>query len=102
MNQKHTPGPWEWEKVAGQQTVRVYARTGDHPPMVARQHRERLIARVVFSDSSDFVSDARLIAAAPNLLAAAKLVIARWGGDTVGTGFSELRAALAKAERKED
>jgi hypothetical protein len=74
---KHTPGPWKiWEQ--------YIARITDRHEVICQWG----------SYSSE--ADARLIAAAPELLKALKVLVALYGEDSVSMGNA--RAAIAKAE----
>jgi hypothetical protein len=83
----HTPGPWTWgEKFRGlygsgpnNEVLSWYAYEGMH-----------LI-------QGDTEANARLIAAAPELLDVAKKALAAWTGDGPAIVLDELRAAISKA-----
>ena len=80
---KHTPGPWEYN---GSSDVKQNNGTG--------------VARVALNGSADEIkSNARLIAAAPDMLEAIEVTLKRFmddeGYDAVN--FEELIAAIAKA-----
>ena len=100
---KPTPGPWRVDR-AGADPTRVYSDRGD----------ERLVAEcpaVDDTDAGESHANARLIAAAPALLAACRTAYARLnpgfgehehiahGGE--GTLRGILRAAIAEAEGSE-
>lgn len=83
----HTPGPWfysrngnpiyitgNWDKVAG-----TYAD----------------VAEIAQQEQSEAQANARLIAAAPDMLAALKAILDETGG--MGGPFTAARAAIAKA-----
>lgn len=90
---KHTPGPWHYEQGKLGTTIWAAGRI--------------LIAKLSFPGAGKpcpSLADARLIAAAPELLEALKALLADSGG-TIGTseghGFAiAARAAVAKAEGK--
>lgn len=94
---KHTPGPWK--EISG--AVYAYARGGFIP--IAKMDREP--GNGTLPTERD--ANARLIAAAPELLEACKLLVATWGS---GDGaFSRLTVAtqragdaIAKAEEGHD
>lgn len=71
MTSKHTPGPWRVENIHGAANDfgRWHAITADAP---AREHRPHICD--VSGQHRDDVSNARLIAAAPDLLAAAEMI----------------------------
>ncbi len=80
-NKKHTPGPW--------------VLTPDPNGWTLESNGASVTAKPF--DSSD--NDARLIAAAPDLLAACKLALANFEAHADGLGCQAvLRAAIAKAE----
>lgn len=82
----HTPGPWVWKADGG-----IYS--------AAPNTLTRFVA-TVYHYSPEIVPNARLIAAAPDLLAACKMVAdmaVGWGALTPGD-IAEVKAAIAKAE----
>ena len=88
MTTKHTPGPW---RVAGRET-----RNLPHSLVAA----DTLLARVYskcFGDEVEETANARLIAAAPDLLAALKGVLADLDGLKMRPQFNAAHAAVAKA-----
>jgi hypothetical protein len=74
---KHTPGPWEVEEMANGFRI---------------QNPYLVVTDIRWASGADR-SNARLIAAAPDLLAAAKAMFEKGAH-----GFDMLRAAIAKAE----
>jgi hypothetical protein len=96
MNAKHTPGPWKLGKRAGN-------------PAVYGQHGAE-IAEVLHVLNDDWRENAALISAAPDLLAACKVMLkfvmkhngeqARLGDCLVDEAFM-LQDAISKAERGE-
>jgi hypothetical protein len=78
---EHTPGPWRITR-----GVRVIQDTGKPPT------RERRIADVSWEE------DARLIAAAPDLLEAARLVRDAVAPMDMEPAYQALESAIAKAE----
>ncbi len=100
MNTKHTPGPWELGEIEqGQDGGEFVAIDGKNPK---KRHME--LARVVWKMEDDERSltqeaNARLIAAAPDLLDALQAAISRQGYRP-GEGpdwWEQGRAAIAKA-----
>lgn len=93
MNTKHTPGPWLTdEMMPGDQYRYVFAAKG---PIVCR-----------VSAFAAGEANARLIAAAPDLLAACKKAIAELDDycadhSNVWDFYEKLRSAIAKAEVRE-
>jgi hypothetical protein len=93
MDTKHTPGPWEFVKYAGNVTmIERHERTG-------YGYQQTNIARVLpVSEALD--ANARLIAAAPDMLEALEgaraALIAYGAGD--GATFKGVCAAIAKAK----
>lgn len=102
MNTKHTPGPWRW-------------RTTAEGKRFLRGSSEVPIAVLITRDSRPKEANARLIAAAPDMLAALKTIaspasIVDADDDDIACGdttvsivltieeFNAIRAAIAKAE----
>lgn len=94
MTAQHTPGPWE-------------ARN-DHPTSAClhvTDSRGGDVATVFFAPEEDpdsrylpvRAANARLIAAAPDLLAACRAVESAQRGGDYGAAFDAVRAAIAKA-----
>jgi hypothetical protein len=84
MNTKHTPGPWLADLHAGT----VYAHLAKFSPVVART-----------DGTSNMRANTRLIAAAPDLLAALHDLLSEaeaWGVKM--EAFTKARAALAKVQ----
>lgn len=103
MNAKHTPGPWAVEQGEGPHSGRTVI-TARQAGMTARSPLAHL-SNLLGADEP--AADARLIAAAPDLLAAAKKVMA--GLDArieaapstakpVFNGIADLHDAINKAE----
>ena len=86
MDAKHTPGPWRYQRENGSPT------TGQH--MIAGANPGYL-AEVRDCGSGDVCANARLIAAAPELLDALQAVVRVADRNTVE--FDMARAAIAKA-----
>lgn len=86
MNAKHTPGPWIWS--AGLS--------------IWRESDSQIVSSVacdsVFNPTEEEVSNARLISAAPDLLAALEAMIAKIDADKLPISCSLARAAIAKAK----
>jgi len=81
MNTKHTPGPWHWHDLGNDWCVS--GANGDNA--------------IVAPDRKPSTADARLIAAAPELLAALER-IAAWKTDwRIDEAIVIARAAIAKA-----
>ena len=90
MEQKaaHTPAPWHFKKLA--------MHDGGHVVMFTAQNGQRTHRLDCAGEFKE--ADARLIAAAPELLAACRLVEqAQRDGDYM-TAFRAVSAAIAKAE----
>lgn len=89
---KHTPGPWEvaYQDKNGQSVVK-----GKHIEVATCWHH------CVGSIEKEMHSNARLIAAAPDLLEALQMLLKRvivgYDGLPQGYGVSKARAAIAKA-----
>lgn len=101
---KHTPGPWNYTLCDGESAWLVGPRNAEGPDYVADAHKLTHGRR-----DEDSEANARLIAAAPELLAACESVIEEYGGhhatgcverpdDKGGCCFvAMVRAAIAKA-----
>lgn len=92
-NTRHTPGPWRVEDSDPPQITTNPALAGG-----ARTIAEMRI--VAYSDLRERAANARLIAAAPDLLAACKSAERHFVGMDIDTGtvMDLLHAAIAKAE----
>jgi hypothetical protein len=99
MNElKHTPGPWEAVQNNPDSDLTYTIMAANQP--IADVYES---GTAEHNQESEDTHNARLIAAAPELLAACKGAIAElntyWKGDYAGRPLaSELRAAIAKAE----
>ena len=96
MKAKHAPGPWEPESEAtvakrmGTYIVDVYsdaAKVGDKLP-----------AQAIGSTLAVAMANARLIAAAPELLEACELLLHVCEGEQEDEAFDGVRAVIAKAK----
>lgn len=88
----HTPGPWaavEWERHAPTTIVRDV------------EGRRTVIAEVEGGDSAEVLANARLIAAAPDLLMALRALLARSDMEYWPLEQEVARAAIAKAEDRQ-
>jgi hypothetical protein len=88
----HTPGPWEYESQDPHALGKI---TSDDGTLVAEVHGD-------WDDDHSTEANARLIAAAPDLLAACKLAVERlevcsYQGDE-DSFVEEIAAAIARAE----
>lgn len=81
---KHTPGPWNVAKTTFGQTIIDAPSIGE------------IVCRVEEWSEKQDEANARLIAAAPELLDALKLVVQRCGPNSTDGAIA--RAAIAKAE----
>jgi len=77
----HTPGPWRVDATCG--------------GLAIESERHGNIGLVNLARASK--ADARLIAAAPELLDVARKALVAWTGDGPPIDLDELRAAIAKA-----
>jgi hypothetical protein len=105
---KHTPGPWKWSMSGTFDKSRVLAPTGQGDEHVTIATTDLTHIHAAFAMTGESVPDgfthaneeanARLIAAAPDLLAALQWAMdnAEWSNDTA-TGTDPIRAAIAKA-----
>jgi hypothetical protein len=102
MSAGHTPGPWTYESdhTHRQFNIRMLGREAQHICTVNNLPPHILANR----DQSTAEANARLIAAAPDLLAALKCIATAeyFDGDSIVCDFETLqgvaRAAIAKAE----
>lgn len=90
---KHTTGPWEF----------VLAGSGNYPDWYVSLGNRGFLRLPATTDMDTMDADARLIAAAPDLLAALKLMLASHDATCKGeecqiSGIDLARAAIAKAE----
>ena len=89
---KHTPGPWAVERFPF--SIGVYTEMPENQCLAILQNEERLV-------TPELEANARLIAAAPDLLEACKSAIRMWDEDPRmpnGGIADSLRAAITKAE----
>jgi hypothetical protein len=94
MSAQHTPGPWAVYDDSG---------TAEPSPIVTAWDGEQSIDVAIIPHGPQAQNDARLIAAAPELLEALKLAVRQNSHDMLMTG-EELRkceAAIDKATRSE-
>ena len=90
MTTSHTPGPWALNR-GGDETYRVIDATD--------MNELSVIATVHFHDDGEgeTKANAKLIAAAPNLLAALQAIVAGSWNDDYELILKNARAAIAKA-----
>ena len=69
MENKHTPGPWEYEKTASHTNGREY--------FIVYHQENGVVADMPYNHIKNAEANARLIAAAPELLEACKYVV-KW------------------------
>ncbi len=105
MEQKHTPGPWIYGPEVGPDCTRIDAENG----LVIAAVRSREItsweqSRPIYSWSDEGAANARLIAAAPDLLAALERLsfAAECRDNTMGDAcrLIEVKAELASANQQ--
>lgn len=94
---KHTPGPWQYRRSSTSST--------DYYEIIpAGELGGWKDGRYLSVSGAIDEHDARLIAAAPDLLEAAEAIVARWDSPLwkdqphTGTFIDQLRAAIAKAK----
>ena len=92
---RHTPGPWEF-------VFDVAYTSGQHPEPDYEYARissdKRFNIAKIYPDSEEWRANARLIAAAPDLLAACKVALNAINlNDETLTAREHLQAAIAKA-----
>ncbi len=92
MTTKHTPGPWRVKHSAKLGWAGVLTEKGDVVTDISVDGQD-------FRDPEQALDDARLIAAAPDLLAACEAVAATtWSQNTATIIGKQVRAAIAKAK----
>lgn len=109
MKSKHTPGPWKVIKSEMHGEPMLYVGTPQSTTDFTLGGLEKHAAYILGGCPSETEANARLIAAAPELLAAAKLVMLVNPGAVYLNGtdgeryaeFDKLAAAIAKAEGNE-
>ena len=102
MEQKHTPGPWIYGPEVGPDCTRIDAENG----LVIAAVRSREItsweqSRPIYSWSEEGAANARLIAAAPDLLEACRVAFDQTCSSGRPKDWEQLRAAIAKATRSQ-
>ena len=100
MKQKHTPGPWIYGPEVGPDCTRIDAENG----LVIAAVRSREItsweqSRPIYSWSEEGAANARLIAAAPDLLDELETLVRYAQGADIppNVAVDRARAAIAKA-----
>jgi len=97
----HTPGPWAFtDEMYGLDHMRVYG---------VNDHSGQGVANCGYGDSGEAQANARLIAAAPDLLAACRYMLSEdvtggsihWQGNT-HTALAMMERAVAKATGTEE
>ena len=93
MTAKHTPGPWY--ALRGQRNISIRYKTGDRllPMVNVASVRGQFPTDCPYGSSE---ANARLIAAAPELLEALQFVMTA-SGEQLSTAFEQAEAAIAKA-----
>lgn len=102
MNAEHTPGPWTCRKVDNPQGVDAYRRAIQSAWYVCGpEHDSDFVADVFVKHDERAEANARLIAAAPDLLEALHLLVDNFSPCNCGRitycGFCMASAAIAKA-----
>jgi len=91
MTAKHTPGPWAVRTI-DQSLATVETQDGEYNICTAAQLR----GDDWQTEHAERKANARLIAAAPELLEALQFVMTA-SGEQLGTAFEQAQAAIAKA-----
>ena len=92
MTSKHTPGPWHVETIETADTVEAIAvRDGNYGMFLAQIEPHAI-------EHADALANARLIAAAPELLAALEALVAVQYSGNPEPAFAQARAAIAKVQ----
>ena len=91
---KHSPGPWRAGSVPAELRAEVYVKGG--------RHLANVYAATKTPDQATADANARLIAAAPDLLAALQIIAdsEELNGDTVVCDFDTLQSVAREAIRK--
>lgn len=109
MKTKHTPGPWSASAPDGEyhDVIRIYAATVDSKPVAVCPQMDSPIMAILkgqTNETTEAAANARLIAAAPDLLEALEMVrdadedAKRDGLPTIpATARARIDAAIAKA-----
>lgn len=102
MTTKHTPGPWRLVETDEGHEIHFGSRITS-PGRFRAQHRPVEYEHSLFPDESQYyaeaVANARLIAAAPDLLEALEALVAEQNGPPLlGRHEASWREAMAKAE----
>jgi len=116
---KHTPGPWNFHAVMGDLTPHVARQEDRHEFATARafiSSGEKIIGEITYytnsmsypyvDDHREFVANAHLTTAAPELLEAFEYAVSKYGQDggpwnvpsDPGGWLDHARAAIAKAK----
>ena len=90
MTAKHTPGPWGIATSHIKDVIAIRTDGEDDGQCLAQ------VLRGIGEEGED-EANAHLIAAAPELLAAARLVIERWSNGDLAEAVRQLNAAVAAA-----
>ena len=92
---EHTPSPWTY---SGPYAVLDDQMLWVHTPNINKRGLRAVIAMVTPHPDEDMEANARLIAAAPDLLAACEKVIAKHKMNIESSVFHTVSAAIAKAK----
>lgn len=98
----HTPGPWRWDKGVDDDPTRCFVTQG------IQGQPEYVIAEIQNGAPGDCLeteeANARLIAAAPDLLAACKEFVRKCecGEAKSVRSYAQMAAAIAKAEGRDE
>lgn len=100
MNTNHTPGPWIIHK--SKFTFALQSSTEPHAGLICHVYAkgDPSADEVGFSRPEEAQANARLIAAAPDLLKDAKDVVSAWENGDLAEAVRWLSATIAKAEGK--
>lgn len=94
----HTPGPWTIEPVSAAMSTNQRDFIISHSDGELRSHIARLFGNALCREHGDIAANARLIAAAPALLAALDDIVSRLGrNSTAMANYGDLVAAGRKA-----
>jgi hypothetical protein len=99
MTTKHTPGPWAVLRRVDAIVDNLIVRSDGVPRIGEEGFRDRVAEATWLDSDEETEANARLIAAAPDLLAAAEAALEILDEDGIGNGptGAMLAAAIAKA-----
>lgn len=102
---RHTPGPWKYHLGRGSKPRFHIQTTGGYQIASTVELKTRHTVKRVqeFEENASIEANAKLIAAAPELLKALEFIVTRAGGDLpayMNPAIKQAKQAIAKAEGK--